>query len=200
MGTRKPPRTRSPFRRGTDGCRHLGAVVAGEHHDRVVGDAECVHLREQLADDPVPLRHRVCEQTEAGLAVPFLRQMCEGVTSVEVFDVFLAQATGVEAPKAKDRRTQSTKLRDHLDQIEAGQVSNCAVCRCRRRVPVGCVGQAFRLAVAFRFGLWSADILGDCRNISSAWPRSSAPDIVAAAGILVFANSSHSHKIAPMFC
>jgi hypothetical protein len=132
--------------------------------------------------------------------LPFLGQMCEGVTSGEVFDVFLAQATGVEAPKAKDRRTQSTKLRDHLDQIEAGQVSNCAVCRCRRRVPVGCVGQAFRLAVAFRFGLWSADILGDCRNISSAWPRSSAPDIVAAAGILVFANSSHSHKIAPMFC
>ena len=59
----------------------FGAVVAGEHHDRVVGDAEFVQLGEQLAHDPVQFGHRVGKQAEAGLAVPLLGQVREGVAA-----------------------------------------------------------------------------------------------------------------------
>ncbi len=51
--------------------------------------------------------------------------------------------------------------------------------------------------------------VSDCRrpissaiasSISPAWSRGSRTDIVAAAGILVFAKTSHSDRIAPKFC
>ncbi len=54
-------------------------VIAGEHHDRVVGDAECVQLGEQFSHNPVQLGHRIGKQTEAGLAVPLLGEMRKGV-------------------------------------------------------------------------------------------------------------------------
>ena len=57
------------------------AVVAGEHHDRVVGDAEFVQLGEQFAHDPVQFGHRIGKQAEAGLAVPLLGQMRKGVAA-----------------------------------------------------------------------------------------------------------------------
>jgi hypothetical protein len=44
----------------------LGAVVGRIHHDGVVGDAELVELREQLADLAVVLDHAVGVDAEAG--------------------------------------------------------------------------------------------------------------------------------------
>ena len=78
MGTRKPPSYTVPFspRNGwlppSGQLKIFRAVVAGKHHDRVVGDAKLVHLGEQLAHDPVQLGHRIGKQAEAGLAVPLL--------------------------------------------------------------------------------------------------------------------------------
>lgn len=55
------------------------AIVAGEHHDRIVGNAELVQLGEQFAHDPVQFGHRIGKQAEARLAVPLLGQVREGV-------------------------------------------------------------------------------------------------------------------------
>ena len=99
-------------------------------------------------------RHRLGKRLVDALAEPG-----------EVFNVFgLPDAFG--APETEDRCAQSAKLGYHLDQIEAGQVANCAVRRCGCDVPIGGICQAAGLAVALGFGLrtpaWRGVALLDC--------------------------------------
>ena len=121
-------------------CERTAKVMSEHGEERVPGFVDLGRIA----------RHRLGQRLVDALA-----------EAGEVFDVFSVQAAGFDAPETKDRRAQSTKLGNHLNQIESGQVPNRSVCRCRCRMCLGRVGEAFRLAAAFRFGLWTADIVGD---------------------------------------
>src|SRR5262249_38732969 len=58
---------------------HLGTVVRGPHHERVVGDAQVFEFLEQHPDHAVMLHHAVRVGAEARLALRLFLQMREDV-------------------------------------------------------------------------------------------------------------------------
>ncbi|MNV45852.1 hypothetical protein D3C71_1376610 [compost metagenome] len=49
---------------------YFSAVVAGEQHDRVVGDTQSVELLQQFTNNPVQFSHRIGKEAKAGAVLP----------------------------------------------------------------------------------------------------------------------------------